>query len=187
MNFKKLVGEKVYLSPISADSIELFTKWMNDFGVTDYTARSQFVFSYEAEKAWFDNKVKSKDYMLSIVTLKDDEVVGNIELQSIDSVNREATLGILIGEEKNRNKGYGTEAISLLLDYGFNYLNLNNISLTVLACNDRAKRCYEKVGLKEFGRKRKCKFVNGKYYDLIYMDILSEEFKEEYIKNKNVK
>lgn len=72
------------------------------------------------------------------------------------------------------------------MDYGFNYLNLNNIKLDVLEVNKRAIACYEKCGFKEYGRRRKSEFTNGKYYDRISMDILKEEFKESFIKNKNI-
>ena len=100
-------------------------------------------------------------------------------------ISRTATLGIFIGEKEERSKGYGTEAIKLLLDFGFNYLNLHEIKLDVYEFNKRAIKCYEKIGFKEYGRRRKCKFINGKYYDSIEMDILAEEFRESYIKNKN--
>ena len=52
--------------------------------------------------------------------------------------------------------------------------------------NTRALKCYEKCGFKEYGRRRKCKFINGKYYDSISMDILREEFEGDYIRNKNI-
>ena len=66
-------------------------------------------------------------------------------------------------------------------------MNLNNIKLDLMAFNERALKCYKKCGFKEYGRRRKCKFINGKYYDSISMDILAEEFKESFIKNKNIK
>ena len=184
---KKLVGENVYLSPISLDDTEVFAKWMNDFEVTDYTMASDKVYTIEAEKQWVEDNAKKSRYLMSIVTLNNDEVIGNISLNEIDLIHRFAVLGIMIGENDNRNKGYGTEAIGLLLDFAFNYLNLNSVSLSLLECNERAKRCYEKVGFKECGRKRMCRYINGKYYDSIFMDILASEFKREYIKNKNVK
>ena len=103
-----------------------------------------------------------------------------------NEINRTAILGIFIGEKKEQNKGLGAETIKLLLDYGFNYLNLHEISLEVYEFNKRAIKCYEKVGFKECGRKRESKYLNGKYYDIITMDILKSEFKGNYIKNKNV-
>ena len=102
-------------------------------------------------------------------------------------INRTATLGIFIGEESGRDKGIGTETIRLILEYGFKYLNLNNIKLDVYECNPRAIACYKKCGFKEYGRRRKSEFLCGKYYDRIEMDILSEEFEGDYIRNKNIK
>lgn len=105
---------------------------------------------------------------------------------SINYKNRTGEVGIFIGDESNRNNGYGTEVLRLLLDYGFNYLNLNNIMLKVKSFNKRAIKCYEKVGFKEFGRRRESYFLNGKYYDDVHMDILASEFRGNYIKNKNI-
>jgi len=189
--FKKLVGENIYLSPRTADEevIEKFTEWLNDFEVTDYTGRSAQVLTLEAERKWFETP-KDDSQVFFIVRMEDNELIGSMGLHRIDNISRTATLGIFIGDKSGRNKGYGTEAIRLILDYGFNYLNLNNIKLDVMEFNDRAIACYKKCGFKEYGRRRKCYFLNGKYYDKIEMDILAEEFKEEkeeYIRNKNIK
>jgi len=72
------------------------------------------------------------------------------------------------------------------LEYGFKYLNLKNIKLDVMEFNERALKCYKKCGFKEYGRRRQSKFVDGKYYDSIEMDILNEEFNESVIRNKNI-
>ena len=187
-HYKKLQGEKVYLSPASMDDVDTFVVWMNDFQITDYTGRSSQICSYEQEKTFVAEQVKQQDsYFMAIVREDNEEVIGTISLNRINFVDRAATLGIMIGNDENRSKGYGTEAIGLILDFAFNYLNLNSVFLTYLECNVRARKCYEKVGFKEIGRRRKCKFVNGKYYDSVMMDILAEEFTVEYIKNKNVK
>ena len=184
--YKKLVGERVYLSPVSAEDAYTFIKWMNDFEVTDYIGRSANLLTLPQELTWITEVTQGKNYLFSIVKNEDDKLIGNIELQKVNHTDRRATLGILIGEAQERSKGYGTEAINLLLDFAFNYLNINSVNLTVLAVNDRARRCYEKVGFKEFGRQRESRFVNGKYYDTIHMDILKSEFMNSFIKNKNV-
>lgn len=183
--FKKLVGEKIYLSPRNTDEIEKFTEWLNDFDTTDYIGRSANIMTLDAEKKYFEENI-NKNYNFFIVTLDNDKLIGTVGLEKYDSINRTATLGIFIGEKEYRSQGYGTEAIKLVLDYGVNYLNLNNIKLDLMSFNNRALKCYQKCGFKEYGRRRKCKFINGKYYDLIEMDILAEEFKESYIKNKNI-
>lgn len=180
--YKKLVGKKIYLSPISAEDAEQFVEWLNDFETTDYIGRSHQSMTLAEEKEFLERK-KEEEAFFSIVTLKENKLIGNISLNSIDHVHRRATLGIFIGDQESRNQGYGTEAVSLMLEYGFRYLNLNNIKLDVFEWNERAMACYKKVGFKEYGRRRKCQFLNGKYYDRIEMDILAEEFQEEYIQN----
>ena len=187
--FKKLIGENIYLSPPTVDEeiLEKFTKWINDFQITDYTGRSACIMTIEGEKRWFENQNTDTDQIFFIVRHEDDKLIGSIGLHSIDNINKSATLGIFIGDKSGRNKGYGTEALRLILDYGFNYLNLNNIKLDVMEFNERAIACYKKCGFKEYGRRRKCYFLNGKYYDKIEMDILAEEFEGDYIKNKNIK
>lgn len=184
--FKKLVGENIYLSPRNSEDVENFTQWLNDFETTDYLDRSGNVMTLEAEKKYLEESATSSDIGFAIVTLEEDKMIGTVSLEQINNINRTATLGIFIGDKLQRNKGFGTEAIKLILDYGFHYLNLHNIQLNLMEFNEKALRCYQKCGFKEYGRRRKCKFVNGKYYDSIFMDILAEEFAEDYIKNKNI-
>ena len=108
--------------------------------------------------------------------------------KKINRVDSKATLGIFIGRSEYRSKGYGAEAINLILDFGFNYMNLNSINLTVLDCNERAKACYKKCGFKETGRERQGKFVNGKYilnHDSWNNDISSFLIKENAVRHIN--
>ena len=183
--FKKLVGDRIYLSPRSIDDAEKFTEWMNDFDITDYIGRSSQLMSVQGEIEYLE-KNSNPEATFGIVTLNEDKMIGSISLEKISNINRTATLGIFIGDKDYWSKGYGSEAIKLLLDYGFNYLNLHSINLTVMSFNERAVKCYKKCGFKEVGRKREDKFVNGAYYDTIIMDILESEFKESYIRNKNI-
>lgn len=188
--YKKLVGEKVYLSPktSSEEEIQIHTEWMNDFEVTDYTLRSGLLFSPAMEREWLENTDKDKTSMVfNIVDLETDKLIGTTGLHSINRTNRTAELGIFIGDKDYRNNGYGTEVVNLLTEFGFKYVNLHSIYLYVLANNERAHKCYLKCGFKEVGRTRESAFINGKYYDTIYMDILESEFKGDFIKNKVIK
>ncbi len=183
--FKKLLGEKIYLSPTNLEDVEKFTEWLNDFEITDYLGRSHYLITLENERKYLE-ETPQNEIAFVIVTINESRLIGRISLKNIDHINKEATLGIFIGDKEFRNVGYGTEAIRLILDYGFNYLNLNNIKLDLMEFNEKALKCYKKCGFKEYGRRRKCKFVNGKYYDQIEMDILAEEFDDSYIKNKEI-
>lgn len=183
--FKKLIGDRIYLSPRNSEDVEQFTEWLNDFETTDYIGRSGMLVTLNSEKNYLEES-HSFEFNFAIVKNEDDKMIGTVSLERINHIDRCATLGIFIGDKNFRSKGYGTEAIKLILEYGFKYLNLKNINLELLEFNERALKCYKKCGFKEYGRRRKCKFVDGKYYDLIEMDILKEEFNEDCIRNKNV-
>ena len=183
--FKKLIGERIYLSPRNNEDIEKFTEWLNDLETTDYIGRSAYITTLEGEKQYFEENL-NKNYNFFIITLKENKLIGTVGLENYDCINRTATLGIFIGDKDYRNEGYGTEAIKMILDYGFNYLNLNNIKLDLMSFNERALKCYTKCGFKEYGRRRNCKYINGKYYDSIEMDILANEFEGDCIRNKNI-
>jgi RimJ/RimL family protein N-acetyltransferase len=181
MYFKKLVGKKCYLSPINVNDAEKFTEWLNDMEILVNLQLYNGVISSEHEKAFLSNL--SKDHNYSIIDLEKDELIGNCGFMDIDNLNQTAEVGIFIGNKNYWNKGYGTEALTLLLDYGFKALNLHNIQLRVYGYNKHAKRCYEKAGFKQIGIRREALHRNLEKHDIIYMDILSNEFYEEY-KNK---
>lgn len=187
---KKLIGDRIYLSPkgSSEEEIQKFAEWMNDFQVTDYTGRTSQITTYAGEKEYLESSEKNtENRTFNIVNLEDDKLVGTVGLEHINWVERSAILGIFIGDDDFRSNGYGTEAIRLLLEYGFKYLNLHSIRLDLLSVNERAHKCYLKCGFKDSGKSREEIFLNGKYYDKLHMDILENEFEGDYIRNKNVK
>ena len=154
--FKKLIGERIYLSPkgTSEEEIQKFTEWLNDFQITDYLGRSGQITTLNTENKNFN-----------IIEIKNDKLIGTIGLEHFNWINRSAVLGIFIGDENFRNNGFGTEAINLLLEYGFKYLNLHSIKLSLLSVNERAHKCYLKCGFKDTGLSREQYFIDGKYYD----------------------
>jgi RimJ/RimL family protein N-acetyltransferase len=121
--------------------------------------------------------------MFSIVTLEHDILLGRCLLFNIDWVDRRAMAGIVLGEKTYWGRGYGQDAMRLLLDYAFNLLNLNSIMLGTFSFNERAINCYKKVGFKEIGRRRQFRIIGDKKFDLILMDILAEEFESPYVGN----
>jgi len=183
---KKIVGDRIYLSPICIEDAEKYVDWFCDFKTTDGINKSGSIMTIEAERNWIQKTLENCDLQFAIVDLETDELIGNCGFPMLNNKDRTAEVGIFIGAENNRGKGYGSEALKLLLDFGFNYLNMHSIMLKVMSFNERAIACYKKVGFKEAGRLRESYFLNGKYYDSISMDILEDEFSGEYIRNKNV-
>ena len=183
--FKKLLGDRLYLSPRNTEDVAIFTEWMNDFETTDYIGNSAMLITLKGETDFLEGDA-SPVASFVIVTLADNKMIGTVSIENISWTDRSGSLGIFIGDKEYRSQGYGTEAIRLILEYGFHYLNLHSIRLEVMEFNERAIKCYQKCGFKETGRRRKCKFIHGNYYDNIMMDILEDEFEGQYIRNKNV-
>lgn len=113
---------------------------------------------------------------LMIRTLADDQAIGFISLGGINWVHGSAWVGIGIGDPAFWSKGYGTEAMQLLLHYAFDELNLYRVSLNVFEYNERAVRSYIKSGFVVEGRARRMFVREGRRWDFIYMGILRDEW-----------
>ena len=181
--FEKIPGGRIYLSPMDPDDAALYTKWMNDLEVTRWLTMHSSVFSLPAERAYLENTAKETNkHQFSIVLRGGGDapggyrLLGNISLMDVNQINRRATLGVFIGEEEDRSKGYGTEAIRLLVEYGFNWLGLRNIDLHVNSSNARAIACYKKAGFREYGRRHCAIFADGQWYDDLLMEALAPDF-----------
>ncbi|HJO94794.1 MAG TPA: GNAT family protein [Victivallales bacterium] len=174
--FKRIIGEKCYLSPFCKDEIEKITGWSNDKDVYSTTLYAHKLVSLNQQ----EELLKDKTNTFSIVDLETNNLLGHTGIFDIDNINRKANFGIIIGNKKFHGKGYGQEATKLILDFAFNILNFNNIFLSVFSYNTKGYNCYKKIGFKEIGRRRKSWFYGGKYYDEIYMDLLVDEFNKKY-------
>lgn len=177
--YRKVTGKNVYLSPMNIQDVDKYVKWFNDLEITDRLNQSANVCNEYTEKEWIEKNLLKSSSNFAIVKTEDDTLIGNCGLNKVDHISRKATIGIFIGDKDNRGKGYGSEALTLLLDFGFKYLNLNNIDLQVFDFNKNAITCYKKVGFKEYGRRHEAYYCNGKYHDVISMEILRKEYLEE--------
>lgn len=180
-HYKKLVGEKCYLSPCSAEDAEKWAAWDNDLEVALPLGDEAYtMYSLEKEQESLAGVLKSQAVIFSILDLATDGIIGRCMLFDIHPVDQCAVLGIVIGEKAYWDKGYGQEATRLMLDFGFNLLNLNSIMLGTFAFNRRAIAACQKVGFKEIGRRREGRIIGGEKYDVVMMDILAEEFRALY-------
>lgn len=184
MYFKKMVGKKSYLSPVDASQVEKVGKWSNDIDVAMRTGDITDMITYNEQKKYLENMNNDSSYAFYIIRLEDDEVVGIARLMRIDFINKKAVMGMFIGEKSNRNGGMGTEATKLLLDFGFNILNLRNVMVETYSFNEPAIRTLKKVGFKEIGRRRSSIIYGQNEFDEIYMDMLNNEFQDSIIREK---
>lgn len=174
-----LIGEKIYLRPLEREDAATFVPWVNDQEIT----RNLILFrpmNRDNEEDFIARASKEQGGMVFGVALKkDDRLIGNTGFHAVHPKDHHAGFGILIGDKAEWDRGYGSEATSLMVRYGFTTLNLNRIWLHVYEYNSRGRRAYEKVGFQVEGALRKHCFREGKYWDVIVMGLLREEWREE--------
>jgi len=175
-----LKGKSVLLRPVRRSDISYFLKWFNDPEVVQYLDM-YLPMTEMAEEKFIEELGTTRartDVILVIEVIEGGSTrpIGDCGLHQINAKDRNALFGIVIGEKDYWGKGYGLEAARLLIDYGFQQLNLDRISSAALAFNERSVRLHKKLGFREEGRLRQAMFKNGQYYDRLEFGILREEW-----------
>jgi len=152
---------------------------MNDMEVRRYLL-SIVPYSQEEETQWirrtWEERRAGTGYVFGIELNTSKQLIGVCSLDKVSTIHRGAELGIAIFSKLHWGQGLGTEAMHLLVGYGFSLLNLHRISLTCFDENLRAQHAYAKVGFQKVGRLRHAIFRNGEYHDLYVMDLLAEDY-----------
>jgi len=128
-----------------------------------------------AHDPWRDGQL-----YLAIEDKKTSEFLGIASIADVMFPHNRAEVGISIHNPKNRGKGFGTDALLVLLGIGFNILGLNSIYLDTMEDNERSIHIYEKIGFKRVGLLRETEYMDGAHKGLLIMDILRKEFIEKY-------
>ena len=177
-----IIGERVRLRAMEKEDLPVFVRWFNDPEVRR-NLKIVVPLSMGQEEKWYadilDRPVEEHPLCIEIKQGEDWVFIGNLGFLRIDQHDRSAEIGIAIGEKQYWNKGYGTEAMRLLVGHGFENLNFNRLYLHVYETNPRGKRSYEKAGFSVDGRLRESRFLEGEYVDVFIMSILKSEWKVE--------
>jgi RimJ/RimL family protein N-acetyltransferase len=172
-----LVGSRAVLRPMSADDAEAFFASLADDESTRLTGTHQS-FTFEQIQQWAASRQATDDRLdLSIFDRETDEWVGELAITDWDADNHSCSFRIAIGPN-GRNRGLGSEAIRLIVDYVFEHLPINRIGLEVFAFNPRAIHVYERCGFTREGVIRSALYWDGEYHDAISMSILREEWSD---------
>ena len=176
-----LKGKKVTLRPLSLNDVKNFCEWLDDGEVTTFlTVHEMPKPSIKEEREWITKAKSSKTGVHLAIDAVDGQHIGSISLLNINQYHKNAEFGIMIGHKKYWGRGYGTEAIKLMIDYGFKKLKLHKISLNFIAYNARGQKAYQKVGFKNEGKLRENIYRNGHWHDSILMSILQKEYNKKY-------
>jgi RimJ/RimL family protein N-acetyltransferase len=118
-------------------------------------------------------------FYFTIRTREDDRFIGMASIEYVDWTNGNGFLMLGIGEADSRRKGYGTQALTMLLRYAFGELNLYRVTAVVPACNEGALRLFHKFGFVEEVRRRKALHRDGQFWDIIGLGLLNDEWQEQ--------
>lgn len=160
--YKKIIGKKCYLSPLSENDIGNWIKW---FGLTRERAGEMIK----------DSQCKM-DKKFSIVDLISNESIGIVSLEDINQLYQNCSFSIFLSGKEHFSDGYGLEAINLILDCAFNFLNIHSVNVSVSSLDTDLIECCKAAGFKEIGKRRES--------TVIFMDILSREYRSIYINSE---
>lgn len=180
-----LIGKHVCLRPLEKEDLIYIRQWGNDPEIRGLIGEVHPMTETGAEK-WFERVQSDENRVWFVIVLKENgEVIGEAGLLRMFYPWRNTDLSIIIDEKEEWRKGYGTEAIDLLLDYAFGYLNFHRIEVGVVGFNEAAIHFYEKMGFKKEGITRDGYYYDHQYHDFIMMSILEDEFRE--LRNRRVR
>lgn len=172
-----LAGDKVAIGPLRRDLVPLYHAWISNPETTQYLSEAGHVLTLEEEYGWYESQLRDQSVRhFTIYALPDYQPIGTINLHQVNPRHHKANLGIMIGEPAMRGRGLGTEAVELVLDYGFHAMGLHSIWLTTYEFNIAGQKAYSRAGFTEVGRRRQCRYLGGRFWDEIHYDILASEF-----------
>jgi RimJ/RimL family protein N-acetyltransferase len=173
-----LTGTNVILRPYEPNDAQIILDSTSE-PVGRWLTGTHATFTLEQIQRYIASALKADDRAgFIILDAQTRERVGEIVLMQIDPDNRSATLRIALFGTEHFGKGYGSEALRLVLGYGFEVRGLHRIGLDVFAYNDRAIHVYEKIGFRREGVQRDALFYDGAYHDSILMAILEDEWRQ---------
>lgn len=171
-------GEKVRLRPLRSEDVSLFVEWLGDPEVAHHLGRMPFPRTEVDERRWVEKVAADESNHVFAIEAADGAVIGSIGLHNIEWGRRQAELGIVIGQKRYWDRGYGTDAVRALLGFAFDEMELGRISLTVFDDNPRAVRCYQKCGFRHEGVERAARNGSGGLRTELRMGIVAREFRE---------
>jgi RimJ/RimL family protein N-acetyltransferase len=181
-NFNTNIFEGKLVRLVAEDAktmAEAFSRWGRDAEFSRLQSSNTLkLFSAKPIQEWLEEKREKESdqsFHFMIRTLKGNMLIGDIELEVFWN-HQDAFVGIGLGERSFWGKGYGTDAMRVLLRFAFGELNLQHVSLNVFKYNPRAIRSYEKVGFAHEGHQRQMIDRDGRRWDLLFMGILHEEW-----------
>lgn len=177
----QIIGKNCILIPLRRKDLPSVKAWFRDRELTKYAfgVNADGITLDRISNDYLRNIFSTSTEILGIWTNEPEPVLcGFINYSAKKSRDFTARIGILIGDEKNRSKGLGTEAMNIALLYLFDRIGLDRVDLDTATFNSRAKKCFEKCGFRMLRQVTDVDYISGKKIDKFLMEIYSEDFFE---------
>jgi RimJ/RimL family protein N-acetyltransferase len=169
-------GRLVRLRAREPGDAEQAFRWINDYEVARFLI-SRYPKSRGQEQGWIENTPTASFFILPLaIETLDGQYIGNIDLRDVQPENRTAELGVMIGDKRYWGQGYGSDAVRTLARFAFRSMNLQRVHLRTYAYNERGQAAFKKAGFVEEGRLRRHLYMEGRYWDVVLMGCLRDEF-----------
>lgn len=171
-----LKGQAVYLRVLLKEDLgSNYRFWLNDPEVVKYNSHGRFPATVESLEHYIGSSFESKNSLVLAVCMDDTDLhIGNISLQAINWIDRNAEIAFLLGELSFHGKGIMYEAGHLLIHHAFQTLNLHRIHCGTSSENIGMQKLAVKLGMEREGVRRDAIFSNGRYHDIIEYGILNK-------------
>ena len=173
-------NEGIYLAALErAHCRQIFED--NEYDFQNAAEPMLFGLSHEDADHWFEEIQRLLKEQVNIrlgIFLADGTVLGDVALQGIDAQHRTASVGIGFSKLAYRGRGHGTQALRIMLGYGFDHLGLERITASTLEGNVPCQRMLQKAGFTLEGRARRAVYFRGKRWDELHYALLLDEWKD---------
>jgi UDP-4-amino-4,6-dideoxy-N-acetyl-beta-L-altrosamine N-acetyltransferase len=175
-----IIGKRIQLRAIEYEDLPLMVEWRNNPEIYKYFFEHEPT-SLIMQTRWFEKYISCQDEKLWIIEdIVAHSSIGTIGLVNIDWRNRKAEFGrFFIGSKNYHHNGYGSEAVSLILQYFFNHMNMNRLYGFVFSDNTHVLDLYEKFGFIQESKFNQYIYREGEYADIVCVAILREFYLSE--------
>ena len=175
---QEIRGRNVILRGQRAEDAKFFAYWFNQpqvmfqCGFTEPTSEEKEITSITVNH-------RTEDSVWYTVTAPDGRIIGETGLLRMWPAWHCTDLSIIIPDPEMQHKGYGTEAIGMMLDLAFGRYDMNRVAIGVVGQNTNALAFYRKIGFRQEGVQEQGYYYNNEYSDFIMMRILRSEWKQD--------
>lgn len=172
-----LLNDEYFVRPLQeADLAGAYVSWFEDQDVCRYNSHGKFFKTAMYFRAYFE-ELNNEDRVVWAICHKADGHIGNISLQNISFINRNAEFAIILGDKRHWGKGVARMAGRKLIEHGFDKLNLERIYCGAAASNEAMKNLALALGMIQEGCRRAHLYLDGGWDDLVEYGLLRRDVK----------